>query len=108
MCEISDKQKERVEVVQEIWRDVLDPILTFAQLMRGYDEDGNLAITLQDIGAVLRLLVLGGLSESKLQCTEEAAGCLAYTYGEEWEGVMRQASEAIRTAAKIPEVPETN
>ena len=61
---------DRIETTKLVWEHILDPILTFAELVKGYDhEKGADLFTPQEISAVLRLLVLGGITETKMYST---------------------------------------
>jgi hypothetical protein len=33
-------KKERLEMTHLVWEHILDPIFTYAELVRGYDKDG--------------------------------------------------------------------
>ena len=77
-------QRERVEMTRQVWQHILDPIMTFAELVRGYNhEKGVDCFTSEEISAVLRLLVIGGYSETKTYCT--FGGSLCHTSGEQLE-----------------------
>jgi hypothetical protein len=57
-----ERKAERVEMAEAVWRNVLDSILTFAELIRGYSALGDgsrVDFSPAEISAVLRLLVLG-------------------------------------------------
>ena len=61
----------RLEMTEAVWRNVLDPILTFAELMRGYhtlEDESRVDLDLEEISVVLILLVIGGYTETKLCC----------------------------------------
>jgi hypothetical protein len=83
--------KERIEMTRLAWRHILDPILTFSELIKGYDSRGRIDLTLEEVSDVLRLLVLGGYTESKMHCT--IGDSLCHTCGdalekelENWDG----------------------
>lgn len=61
--------KIRAEMAREVWENILDPIMTFAELARGYSYRNEVDLDPKEISAVLRLLVLGGYTETKLQAS---------------------------------------
>lgn len=67
--EIPEWRKERIEMTRLVWENILDPIMTFAELVRGYNHEKGIDLSPEEISAVLRLLVLGGFTEPKLYCT---------------------------------------
>lgn len=81
-------QQERVEMGKDVWKHILDPIMTFAELVRGYDHASGIdCFTPQEISSVLRLLVLGGYTEIKTYCTE--GGSLSHVSGEALDESIR-------------------
>ncbi|MDR1241803.1 MAG: hypothetical protein LBM00_03305 [Deltaproteobacteria bacterium] len=84
--DLPEWKKERIKMAKATWRNILDPILTFAELVRGYCnlEDGSrVDFNLDEISAVLRILVIGGYAETKLHCN--GWDDLAYTCGDSLE-----------------------
>ena len=81
-------QKERIEMTRQVWRHILDPIMTFAELVRGYDHAKGIdCFEPEEISAVLRLLVIGGYTEAKTYCT--FGGSLCHLSGDELEKTIR-------------------
>lgn len=74
-------RKERIEMTRQVWENILDPIMTFAELVRGYN--GGIDFTPQEMSSVLRLLVLGGYAETKPYCT--FGGSLRHVSGDQLE-----------------------
>ena len=62
-------KKDRIEMTRLVWANILDPIMTFAELVRGYDRENGLDLSPEEICDILRLIVLGGYTEPKLYCT---------------------------------------
>ena len=67
---------ERIKMVREIQRRILDPIMILVQLVRQYDYDAPPRADLQvaDIVDLLRLLVIGGHMELISQGTGDGGG----------------------------------
>lgn len=89
--------KVRVEMTREVWEHILDPIMTFAELVRGYDHRKGIDFELPEISAVLRLLVLGGYTETKLQSS--CGGNMSHVSGDllekeikDWDGTKGGAA----------------
>ena len=61
---ISEGQRERIEMARKVQERVLGPIMTFSELVRGYEElehDRHKAdFSMAEICRALRLLVIGG------------------------------------------------
>ena len=70
-------------------RDVLDPILLFAELLRGYDES-RMDFNMAEIGAVIRLLALGGLAQTLTH------GGFDYMYSDCLKTSLREFDEACK------------
>lgn len=80
-------RKDRIKMAREVWDNILDPIMTFAELVRGYnhkDEKGIGAFNPEEISSVLRLLVIGGYTETKLYCST-VGGSLSHVSGDSLE-----------------------
>lgn len=92
------QRRERVAITHEIWTTILDPIMTFAELVRGYDHTKGIdGFNPEEYSAVLRLLVLGGYTETKLQC---ASGCtLNHVSGEQLEMEIARWCESVEGAS---------
>jgi hypothetical protein len=76
MSQKHEWQRERIEMTRQVWQHILDPIMTFAELVRGYNhEKGVDCFTPEEISAVLRLLVMGGYTETKTYCTFGGSFC---------------------------------
>ena len=61
---------DRIETTRLVWEHILDPILTFSELIQGYDhENGIDHFTPKEISAVWRLLGRGGFTETKMYST---------------------------------------
>jgi hypothetical protein len=86
---LPDWKRERIEMTKLVWKNVLDPILTFCELVRGYDSRGheNIDLTPQEITAVLRLLVLGSYTEPKFYVT--SGDSLHHISGEVLEELLK-------------------
>ena len=61
---LPDWEKERIKVNAEVSEMILDPIMLFAELLRGYNEKDRMQFNPAEIGAVIRLLALGGLVQT--------------------------------------------
>jgi hypothetical protein len=84
--ESSVRRQAYIEMTKLVWENILDPLSTFAELVRGHDDQG-FPLDQKEIAAVLRLLVLGAYTEPKFYCT---VGC-SYPHfsGEELEGLFK-------------------
>ena len=78
---------DRIETTRLVWRHILDPIMTFAELVRGYGHDKGVDFNPEEISAVLRLIALGGYTETKTYCT--FGGNLRHVSGELLEKEVR-------------------
>lgn len=81
--EMPEWRKERIEMTKLVWQHILDPIMTFTELVRGYSHEKGMDLTPEEISAVLRLLVLGAYTEPKLYCT--FGGSLTHVCGDSLE-----------------------
>lgn len=77
---LPEGQKEYIELTRLMWRHVLDPIWTFSELVRGYGRTNGQDVSLEELSATLRLLVLGGYTETKVYCS--SGGHLTYLSGD--------------------------
>ena len=96
---LPDWQKERVEMATLVSEHILDPIMSFAELVRGYDEKTGIGFEHEEITAVLRLLVLGGHAELKTYCVTGGHWChiSGTSLNKEWK-------EWLEAAATLEEV----
>ena len=85
-AEMPEWRQERIEMARLVWEHILDPIMTFNELVRGYG-NGGIDFNPEEITAVLRLIVLGGYTETKLYCT--FGGSLTHVSGDQLEKEIR-------------------
>jgi hypothetical protein len=67
-AELPEWQKARVEMTRDVWKHIVDPLMLFAELVRGYDHKRGADLTMEEISSVLRLLALGAYTEPKFGC----------------------------------------
>jgi hypothetical protein len=73
-------QQERIKLALEVQKNILDPLMTFAELIRRYDklefnnETNAYDFDLTEISRALRLLILGGHIELISYCTSYGGG----------------------------------
>ena len=83
---IPEWRQARIEMARLVWENILDPIMTFNELVREYG-NGGIDFNPEEITAVLRLIVLGGYTETKLYCT--FGGSLPHVSGDHLEEEIR-------------------
>jgi hypothetical protein len=83
-----EQKKVRAEMMQDVWDHILDPIMTFAELARGYDEEKGIGLSIQSISAILRLLVIGGYTDTMMQCVVGTSFC--HVTGGELNDIIKQ------------------
>jgi len=70
---ISKEDRKCIEIARKVQKRVLDPLMLFTELLRGYDEmeftQEKVAINTSEICDALRLLVIGGYTELNSHCT---------------------------------------
>ena len=79
-----------------VWEHILDPILTYAELVRISEENG-IDFSQKELSAVLRLLVIGGYTETKLYSTW--GGSLSHVSGKGLEKTIKDWSKGFEEAA---------
>ena len=57
-------EKERIKTHAHVNEMILNPIMLFAELLRGNKEEKGMSFDMDEIGAVIRLLALGGLAQT--------------------------------------------
>ena len=61
-----DWQKERVQIITDVWKHILDPLVTFTEIIREHDQvENGVDFSAADVSAIMRLLLLGCYSETK-------------------------------------------
>jgi hypothetical protein len=63
-----------------VWEHILDPLMTFAEMIKFYDGEKAGPLETDEICAVLRLLIIGASTDLKLYCNP-TVGIASYTSG---------------------------
>ena len=95
---IPEWQKDRIEIAALVGEHILDPIMSFAELVRGYDSRKGINFTLDEISRVLRLLVIGGHAEMKLYGVTGDSWC--HISGKNLDDEIREWLKAAATMKK--------
>ena len=67
---IREWQKDRIEMANMVSKHILDPMMSFAELVRGYDQGNGIDFNMEEISDILRLLVIGGHIEMMTYCID--------------------------------------
>lgn len=98
---VAEWEQERFKMAQEIFKNVLDPLTLFAEMVRKCAEGKNAEYDFlhSEIASMLRLIVLGGYTDVKACCTGFEGPILPTTLGfakqidEEWEDLLARLAE---------------
>lgn len=92
--ELREWETERIYMARSVAQHILDPMMTFAEIVKGYDQGKNIDLNLDEISAVLRLLVLGGHMDVMMSCSQ--GGFLCHITGKELEAYAHDWAKVIR------------
>jgi hypothetical protein len=84
---ISEWRQGRIEMTRLVWEHILDPLMTFAEMVRYYDSEEAGPLEKDEISAVLRLLIIGANTDLKVYCSTMATAC--YTSGAFLEKIIQ-------------------
>lgn len=67
---VHEWQKERLEVIGKVQEHILDPLVTFTQIIREHEQvENGIDFSATDMSVILRLILLGCYSEVKFYAT---------------------------------------